>query len=40
MKDKDKLPSAFEARENKSIDEMFKDIPWEEMLQVLSKTFH
>ena len=40
LKDKDKLPSDFEARENKSIDEMFKDIPWEEMLQVLSKTFH
>jgi hypothetical protein len=33
MKDKDKLPSDFEAREQKMIDDMLKDMPFDEMMQ-------
>jgi hypothetical protein len=33
LKDKDKLPADFEARTNKMMDDMFKDMPWDEMIQ-------
>ena len=32
LKDKDKLPPDFEARMNKRMDEMFKNFPWDEIL--------
>jgi len=32
LKSKDKLPADFEARMNKEMDEMFKNLPWNEML--------
>ena len=32
LKDKDKLPADFEDRMNKMMDGMFKDMPWNEML--------
>jgi hypothetical protein len=35
MKDKDKLPADFEARTNKMIDDMMKDMPLDEMLQAM-----
>jgi uncharacterized protein len=33
MKDKDKLPADFEARTNKMIDDMLRDMPLDEMMQ-------
>ena len=35
LKDKDKLPSDFEARMNKMTDEMFKKMPWDDMLDAM-----
>jgi uncharacterized protein len=35
LKDKDKLPADFEERTNKSMDEMFKNFPWDEMMQAM-----
>jgi hypothetical protein len=35
VKDKDKLPPDFEARMNKMIDEMMKDMPFDEMMQAM-----
>jgi hypothetical protein len=32
LKDKDKLPTDFEARMNKMMDDMFKALPWDDML--------
>jgi hypothetical protein len=32
LKDKDKLPADFESRMNKRLDENFKNIPWDEIL--------
>lgn len=32
LKDKDKLPADFEERMNRLMDGMFKDMPWDEML--------
>ena len=32
LKDKDKLPADFETRMNKSMDDMFKSFPWDEIL--------
>lgn len=32
LKDKDKLPADFEARMNKRLDEYFKDLPWDDIL--------
>ena len=34
-KDKDKLPPDFEAKESKKADEMFRNMPWDEMLQAM-----
>lgn len=33
LKDKDKLPPDFEDRMNKLMDDMFRDMPWDEMMQ-------
>ena len=33
LKDKDKLPADFEDRINKMMDSMFKEMPWEQMLE-------
>ena len=33
LKDKDRLPPDFEARMNKMMDDMFKDFPWDEIMQ-------
>jgi hypothetical protein len=35
MKDKDKLPADFEARTNKMIDDMMRDMPFDEMMQAM-----
>jgi hypothetical protein len=35
LKHKDTLPPDFEARENKSMDDMFKSFPWDEMLEAM-----
>jgi uncharacterized protein len=35
LKDKDKLPADFEERTNKSMDDMFKNFPWDEMMQAM-----
>ena len=32
LKDKDKLPADFEDRMNKTMDSMFKEMPWDQML--------
>ena len=36
LKDKDKLPADFEARMNKMMDDMFRDMPWDDMLQAMA----
>ena len=33
MKDKDKLPADFETRMNRIIDDMTREMPWEEIIQ-------
>jgi len=35
LRDKDKLPADFEARTNKMMDDMFKDMPLDEMMQAM-----
>ena len=35
LKDKDKLPPDFEDRMNKLMDDMFRDMPWDEMMQAM-----
>ena len=35
MKDKDKLPTDFEARMNKMMDDSMKSFPWDEMIQAM-----
>jgi len=35
MKDKDKLPDDFEEQMNKMMDGMFKDMPWDEIIQAM-----
>jgi uncharacterized protein len=35
LKDKDKLPADFEARTNKMMDDMMKDMPFDEMIQAM-----
>jgi len=39
LKDKDKLPPDFEARMNKMMDDMLKDMPWDEMLQAMAPAY-
>lgn len=35
LKDKDKLPPDFEDRMNRLMDDMFRDMPWDEMMQAM-----
>lgn len=35
LKDQDKLPPDFEARMNKIMDDMYREMPWDEMLQAM-----
>ncbi len=35
LKDQDKLPPDFEARMNKIMDEMYRNMPWDDMLQAM-----
>jgi uncharacterized protein len=39
LKEKDKLPADFEARTNKMMDDMMKDMPFEEMIQAMVPTY-
>lgn len=39
LKDKDKLPADFEARMNKMMDDMFRDMPWDDMLQAMAPAY-
>lgn len=39
LKDKDKLPADFEARMDKSMDKMMKEIPFDEMLDAMVPTY-
>jgi hypothetical protein len=39
LKDKDKLPPDFEARTNKMMEGMFKDMPFDEMIQAMVPTY-
>jgi hypothetical protein len=39
LKDKDKLPADFEARTNKMMDAMMKDMPFDEMMQAMVPTY-
>jgi hypothetical protein len=39
LKDKDKLPADFEARTNKMMDDMMKDMPFDEMKQAMVPTY-
>jgi hypothetical protein len=35
LKDKDKLPADYEERTNKAMDDMFKNMPWDEIIQAM-----
>ena len=39
LKDKDKLPADFESRMNKQMDDMLKEMPWDEMIQAEMPAF-
>jgi hypothetical protein len=39
VKDQDKLPADFETRMNKMMDDMFKDMPFDEMMQAMVPTY-
>jgi uncharacterized protein len=39
LKDKDKLPADFEARTNKMMDDMMKNMPFDEMIQAMVPTY-
>jgi hypothetical protein len=39
LKDKDKLPPDFEDRMNKLMDDLFRDMPWDEMTQAMIPAF-
>lgn len=39
VKDKDKLPDDFEAQMNKMMDDMLKDMPWDEMIQAMAPAY-
>jgi hypothetical protein len=39
LKDKDKLPPDFEERMNKIMDDMFRDMPWNEMMQAMIPSY-
>jgi len=39
LKDKDKLPADFEERMNKLMDDMFRDMPWDDMMQAMVPSY-
>jgi uncharacterized protein len=39
LKDKDKLPADFEEQQNKLMDDMFKSMPWDEMIQAMVPSY-
>jgi hypothetical protein len=39
LKDKDRLPADFESRMNKQMDDMLKEMPWDEMIQAEMPAF-
>lgn len=39
LKDKDKLPADFETRMNKMMDDMMKDMPFDDMMQAMVPTY-
>jgi hypothetical protein len=39
MKDKDRLPSDFEAQTNQRVDAMIKDMPWDDMTQAMVPSY-
>jgi uncharacterized protein len=39
LKDKDKLPPDFEERMNRLMDDMYRDMPWDEMTQAMIPTY-
>jgi hypothetical protein len=39
LKDKDKLPPDFEEQASKHVDEMFKNMPWDEMMQAMMPVY-
>jgi uncharacterized protein len=39
LKHKDKLPQDFEEQTNKHVDEMFKNMPWDEMMQAMMPAY-
>jgi hypothetical protein len=39
MKDKERLPSDFEAQTNQRVDAMIKDMPWDDMTQAMVPSY-
>jgi hypothetical protein len=39
LKDKDKLPAGFEEQQNKMMDDMFKNMPWDEMIEAIEPAY-
>jgi hypothetical protein len=39
LKNKDKLPQDFEEQANKHVDEMFENMPWDEMMQAMMPAY-
>jgi len=39
LKDKDKLPPDFEEQVSKHVDEMFKNMPWDEIMQAMMPAY-
>jgi hypothetical protein len=39
LKDKDKLPAGFEEQQSKMMDDMFKNLPWDEMIQAMVPSY-
>jgi hypothetical protein len=39
LKDKDKLPPGFEDQVNKSVETMFKNMPWDDMMQAMMPAY-
>ncbi len=39
LKDKDKLPAGFEEQQSKMMDDMFKNMPWNEMIQAMVPSY-
>jgi uncharacterized protein len=39
LKDKDKLPAGFEEQQNKMMDDIFKNMPWDGMIQAMVPSY-